>query len=85
MSDTAEVAGSSKFAKVSDPKIYHITLHTNSLTILIKMFLLCIQAFTVPAEFPEVLRTLVREILRSQPQSAEDINKFGKKAAQGAV
>eukprot|EP00602_Paraphysomonas_sp_CaronLab_P001131 CAMPEP_0185019908 /NCGR_PEP_ID=MMETSP1103-20130426/2500_1 /TAXON_ID=36769 /ORGANISM="Paraphysomonas bandaiensis, Strain Caron Lab Isolate" /LENGTH=74 /DNA_ID=CAMNT_0027550473 /DNA_START=70 /DNA_END=294 /DNA_ORIENTATION=- len=34
------------------------------------------KAFTVPPEFPESLRTLVREILRNQPQSALDIHKF---------
>ena len=31
--------------------------------------------FVVPEEFPEILRDLTREILRSQPK---DINKFGK-------
>jgi hypothetical protein len=36
------------------------------------------QAFKVPPEFPDTLRTLVREILRNQPQSALEINKFGK-------
>lgn len=36
------------------------------------------KAFTVPPEFPETLRTLVREILRNQPQSAHEIHKFGK-------
>jgi hypothetical protein len=35
------------------------------------------QAFAVPPEFPETLRTLVREILRNQPQNAHEIHKFG--------
>lgn len=35
------------------------------------------QSFTVPPEFPDTLRTLVREILRNQPQSGHEINKFG--------
>lgn len=35
------------------------------------------KAFTVPQEFPETLRTLVREILRNQPQNAHEIHKFG--------
>ena len=30
--------------------------------------------FQIPAEFPEVLRNLTREILRDQPK---DINKYG--------
>jgi hypothetical protein len=51
--------------------------HDNPMNNTACLFLL-FQAFTVPEQFPEVLRTLVREILRSQPQSADDINKFGK-------
>jgi hypothetical protein len=31
--------------------------------------------FSVPPEFPELLRDLTREILRNQPK---DINRFGK-------
>lgn len=73
MSDTAEVAGSSKFAKVSHEcwmLLYAVWIFPEIESI--------VQAFKVPEEFPEVLRSLVREILRSQPQSADDINKFGK-------
>ena len=32
--------------------------------------------FQIPADFPEVLRNLTREILRDQPK---DINKYGKR------
>ena len=33
--------------------------------------------FSIPPEFPDILRDLTREILRSQPK---DINKFGTSA-----
>jgi hypothetical protein len=64
--NSVSVGGSSKYAKVCP------SLISLSITHLIRH-----EAFTVPPEFPETLRTLVREILRNQPQNATEIYKFG--------